>query len=51
MVTLVSSSIKKSGRVIYGDTVEIVVVKTDPGYDGKVGHGGTGQVVAVFCHS
>jgi hypothetical protein len=50
MGTVVSSSINKSGSVISGDTVEIVVVKTDPGYDGKVGHGGTGKVVAVFCH-
>jgi hypothetical protein len=51
MGTLVSSSIDQNGPVISGDTVEIVVVKTDSGYDGKVGHWGTGKVVAVFCHT
>lgn len=50
MGTVVSSSITQDGDVISGNTVEIVVVKTDDGYDGKVGHGGTGTVVAVFCH-
>ncbi len=50
MGVVVSSTIDKRGAVISGDTVEIVVVKTNPGYDGHLGRGGTGTVVAVFCH-
>jgi hypothetical protein len=50
MGVIVSGSIDKSGNLITGDTVEIVVVKTDAGFDGHLGHGGTGTVVAVYCH-
>jgi hypothetical protein len=28
---------------------EIVIVRTDAGYDSNPGHAGTGTVVAVFC--
>jgi hypothetical protein len=60
MGVIVSSSIAKSGPTSNGDTVEIIVVKTDAGYDGNPGHAGTGTIVgspsdptqpAVFCHS
>jgi len=50
MAVIVSSSISKSGSTISGNTPEIVVVKTDPGYAPNPGHAGTGTVVAVFCH-
>jgi hypothetical protein len=48
MGVVVSDSITKTGATISGDTVHIVVVKVDPGYDGDPGHAGTGTVVAVF---
>ncbi len=60
MGVIVSSSIDKHGSTTSGDTVEIVVIKTDPGYQGNPGHSGTGTVVAsttdltkpaVYCHS
>jgi hypothetical protein len=49
MGVLVTSSASKSGSTISGNTVNIVVVKTDPGYQPNPGHAGTGQVVAIFC--
>jgi hypothetical protein len=49
MGVVVSDSVSKFGREISGGTVEIVVVKTSPGYDGHLGTGGTGTVVAIFC--
>ena len=60
MGVIVSSAVAKSGSEMGGSTVEIVVIKTDPGYGGDPGHEGTGTVVAspsdptqpaVFCHS
>ncbi len=60
MGVIVSSSIDKHGSTTSGDTVEIVVIKTDTGYQGNPGHAGTGTVVAsttdptkpaVYCHS
>jgi hypothetical protein len=47
---LVASTITKSGRIISGDTTEVVSVATDPGYGPNPGHAGTGTVVAVLCH-
>ncbi len=47
MGVIVSSSVTRAGSTISGNTVEIVVVKTDPGYG--PGHPGTGTVVAVYC--
>ena len=38
-----------SGSTITGDTVGMVVVQTDPGYDSNPGHAGTGTVVATIC--
>ena len=50
MAVIVSSSITKSGSTITGNAPQIVVVKTDPGYDSNPGHAGTGTVVAVWCN-
>jgi uncharacterized repeat protein (TIGR01451 family) len=49
MAVIVTSSADKSGSTISGNTVHIVIVKTDPGYDANPGHAGTGTVVAVVC--
>ena len=49
MGVLVSSSVTKSGNTISGNTVSIVVVKTDSGYAPNPGHPGTGTIVATFC--
>ncbi|MFI5034795.1 MAG: hypothetical protein ACHQFZ_01145 [Acidimicrobiales bacterium] len=46
---IVSNHVTKSGSTISGDAVEIVVVKTNPGYAPAPGHAGTGTVVAVLC--
>ncbi|MGO9488499.1 MAG: hypothetical protein ACLQBB_05670 [Solirubrobacteraceae bacterium] len=46
---IVSSSIVKSGRTISGDTSEVVLVATNPGYEPDPGHAGTGTVLAVVC--
>jgi hypothetical protein len=40
---------KVPGKVINGDTFAIVIVKTNPGYQGNPGHDGTGTVVATVC--
>lgn len=50
MAVIVSSSITKSGSTITGNVPQIVIVKTNPGYDSNPGHAGTGTVVAVWCH-
>jgi hypothetical protein len=50
MAVIVSSSITKSGSTIAGNARQIVIVKTNPGYDSNPGHTGTGTVVAVLCH-
>ena len=49
MAVVVSSSIRKSGAAISGDTVHMVVVKTDPGAAAGSGRAGTGTVVAEIC--
>ncbi len=49
MAVIVSSSISKSGSQISGNTVHIVIVKTNAGYDSNPGHAGTGTVVATVC--
>jgi hypothetical protein len=46
---LVSPVVVKSGATLSGNVTGIVVVKTDPGYDGDPGHGGSGIVVAAIC--
>jgi hypothetical protein len=47
MAVIVTSSADKSGSTISGNTVQIVIVQTDPGYAPNPGHAGTGTVVAV----
>jgi hypothetical protein len=49
MGVLVSSSVIKSGATVSGNVTGIVVVKTDPGYEGNPGHPGTGIVAASVC--
>jgi hypothetical protein len=49
MAVIVSSSVSKSGSTISGNTVHVVIVKTNPGYAANPGHAGTGQVVAIIC--
>lgn len=49
MGVIVASKIAKSGSQISGDTVHIVVVKTNSGYKPNPGHAGTGTVEAEVC--
>jgi hypothetical protein len=49
MGVIVTSSSAKSGPRISGNIVQIVVVRTNPGYAANPGHAGTGTVVAVLC--
>jgi hypothetical protein len=46
---IVSSQITKSGPRISGNTLDVVVVQTEPGYAPDPGHAGTGTVVGVVC--
>jgi len=46
---IVSSEITKSGPTISGNTLEVVVVQTEPGYAPDPGHAGTGTVVGLLC--
>jgi hypothetical protein len=50
MGVLVASTATKSGNTISGNTVSIVVVKVNPGYDPNSGSPGTGTLVATFCN-
>jgi PKD repeat protein len=49
MGTLVTSKVTKNGSSIAGNTVHIVVVKTNPGYAPDPSHHGTGVIVATYC--
>jgi hypothetical protein len=49
MGVIVSSKISQSGSQISGNTVHIVVVKTNTGYAPDPGHAGTGTVVTQVC--
>jgi len=49
MGVIVTSSTSKFGSTISGNTVDIVIVQTNPGYAPNPGHAGTGTVVAVVC--
>ena len=49
MGVIVASSTSQSGSTISGNTFHIVVVQTNPGYQGNPGHEGTGTVVATYC--
>jgi hypothetical protein len=49
MAVVVASQVNQAGSTISGNTLHIVIIKTDPGYQGNPGHPGTGTVVATFC--
>jgi hypothetical protein len=49
MGVIVTSHAAKSGSRISGNTVHIVVVRVDPGYQPNPGHAGTGTVVIQVC--
>jgi hypothetical protein len=49
MGVLVTGTVTKSGNIISGNTVHIVVVKTNPGYSSNPANHGTGTIVAVYC--
>jgi hypothetical protein len=49
MATAVAGSVTKSGKVVAGNIVGIVIVKTDAGYGPTPGHPGTGVVAATLC--
>jgi hypothetical protein len=46
MAVIVAANVEQSKSTIGGDNPQVVVVKTDPGYDSNPGHPGTGTVVA-----
>ncbi|HLX18828.1 MAG TPA: hypothetical protein VKR23_01640 [Gaiellaceae bacterium] len=49
LAIIVASNVSKSGSAISGDILHVVIVKTDPGYQGNPGHAGTGTIVSVVC--
>jgi hypothetical protein len=49
MGVVVASQANKSGTTISGNTVHIVVVLTNPGYQPNPGHPGTGTIIATYC--
>jgi hypothetical protein len=49
MGVVVPSTITKSGSTIAGNIVQIVVVKTSPGYAPDPGHPGAGTIVGTVC--
>lgn len=49
MGVLVSPSVEQHGSSISGTVAKIVVIKTNAGYAGNPGHGGTGTYVATYC--
>jgi hypothetical protein len=49
MAVIVTDRNHKTGAVISGDTISIVIVKTNAGYANNPGHPGTGTVVATIC--
>lgn len=49
MAVIVTSSAAKSGAAVSGNTVHIVIVRTNAGYAPDPGHAGTGTVVSQVC--
>jgi hypothetical protein len=49
MGVLVASAVTKSGSVIGGNFVHIVVVQVNPGYAPTPANAGTGTIVATYC--
>ncbi len=48
MAVIVASTDVKSGSIISGNTVKIVIVRTIAGYAANPGHAGTGTIVAIL---
>jgi hypothetical protein len=46
---IVASTVTKSGPVISGDDVTVMLVAPDPGYESNPGHPGTGTIVGSGC--
>ena len=51
ITVIAASSITQSGSTINGDILRMVIVQTDPGYDGGLDNPGTGTVLQVVCIS
>lgn len=50
MLVVVTNKITRTGTdTLTGKIIEIVIVKTDPGYNGNPNNPGTGTVIGVFC--
>ncbi len=49
MGVIVSPSVTQSGSAITGTAAQIMVVRTDSGYQANPGHAGTGTVVLTVC--
>ena len=49
MAVIVASSASVDGPRIWGPSVKVVVIATDPGFAADPGHTGTGTVVAQLC--
>lgn len=49
MGTLVTTQVRKSGNTYSGNIVQIVVVRTNPGYAPSPSNAGTGTIVATYC--
>jgi hypothetical protein len=49
MAVLVASDISKHGSTITGDEVNVVIIRTSPGYGPQLNTPGTGTIVAVLC--
>ena len=48
LAVIVTNSVTKAGSTISGNTTEVAIIKTNPGYAADPGHAGTGTVVAVL---
>ena len=51
MAVVVPAQVTKSGNTISGNIAEVVIVKTNPGYQPDPNDPGTGTVVATLCGS
>jgi len=49
MGVIAASYVGNSGSAISGNVVDIVVIKTDPGYAPDPAHPGTGTVLGIYC--
>jgi len=49
MAVIVTSRATQLGSTISGNTLHIVIVRTNPGYEPNPGHAGTGTVVLNIC--